>query len=335
MSKLRFGLIGTGRIGQLHADNILANPDLELTYVADPVSPLAPELAEKYGAKFTKDGNELINSGEIDAVLIASSTPTHVGFIEAAVDAGVPALCEKPIDLDITKVDAIREKVAKSSTPVALGFNRRMDPAFFTTHQRVEKGDIGKLEQLSIISRDPAAPPADYVATSGGIFRDMTIHDFDMARFFLPDITEVTAIGVQAFDEGARLHNDFDTVVVAMKSASGATVSITNSRRSVTGYDQRLEAFGSEGSLSVANNTGSLVTFSDAHGTNTGSPYLNFFLERYNDAYKLELAEFVKLIRGEESICSTFEDGRSALVLADAATRSAAEGVTVKVDLTA
>lgn len=331
--KVRFGLIGTGRIGQVHFQNLVASPDVELTWIADVFPEVAHRLGEQVGAKVTDNPLELIGSGEVDAVVIASPTPTHVELIEAAIDAGVAALCEKPIDLDIGRVDALRAKVSASDIPVALGFNRRMDPGFSEVRQRVSAGEIGKLEELSIISRDPAAPPAAYVGVSGGIFRDMTIHDFDMARYFTPDIVSVSASGSCLFDEGAREHGDFDSAVVTLTSRGGTLISITNSRHNVTGYDQRLEAFGSEGSLNVLNPSTSLVSFSNAVSVESKSTYQEFFLERYAMAYVLELEEFVKWIRGEESRSATYEDGRAALLLADAAQESAETGRKVTVDL--
>jgi myo-inositol 2-dehydrogenase/D-chiro-inositol 1-dehydrogenase len=199
---------------------------------------------------------------------------------------------------------------------------------------RVAAGEIGPLEQLTIISRDPAAPPADYVAVSGGIFRDMTIHDFDMARFFLPDIVEVSATGTNTFDPGAREHGDFDTAVVTLTASTGAVVTIINSRHSAVGYDQRLEAFGAAGSLQVANRSTSLVSHSSAASVEARAPYEDFFLQRYAEAYADELASFIALARGAASASSTFEDGRAALILADAAQRSATERVAVAVALT-
>jgi myo-inositol 2-dehydrogenase/D-chiro-inositol 1-dehydrogenase len=332
-SPLRIGLIGTGRIGQVHAANIAANDDAALAWTADVFADGARAVAERFGGRWTQDADELLAADDLDAVLIASPTPTHVDLIEKAVDRGIPVLCEKPIDLDIARVEALRPKVSAAGVPVALGFNRRFDPAFAEVQARVAAGEIGALEQLSIISRDPAAPPADYVAVSGGIFRDMTIHDFDMARFFLPDIVAVSAVGTTTFDPGAREHGDFDTAVVTLRAASGALVSITNSRHSAVGYDQRIEAFGSGGSLQVANRSTSLVSHSSATQVEARAPYENFFLQRYAEAYAAELTSFIALARGGESRSSTFEDGRAALLLADAALRSATEGVTVSVDL--
>ncbi|ROS23492.1 myo-inositol 2-dehydrogenase/D-chiro-inositol 1-dehydrogenase [Rathayibacter sp. PhB127] len=330
---LRFGLIGTGRIGQVHAANIAADPEATLAWVCDPFVDGANAVAARYGGTVTTDAAEMFASGEIDAVLIASPTATHVDLLEAAISAGIPALCEKPIDLDIARVDALLPRVTSSGVAIALGFNRRFDPAFAEARARVAAGEIGALEQLSIISRDPAAPPAAYIGVSGGIFRDMTIHDFDMARFFLPDIVEVTATGTTTFDPGAREHGDFDTAVVTLRSASGALVSITNSRHSSVGYDQRIEAFGADGSIEVANALTSLVSVSNGTSVQAKPPYQDFFLERYSVAYRAELSEFIKLARGQESTSPTFADGRAALVLADAAARSAVERVSVSVEL--
>jgi len=329
---LRFGLIGSGRIGRVHAASIAADPQAALAWVADPFLEGAQSVSELYGGSATASAEEAIADGRVDAIVIASPTPTHVDLIEACVDAGVPVLCEKPIDLDLGRVDRLRPKVAASHVPVALGFNRRFDPSFADAHARVARGDIGSLEQLTIISRDPAAPPADYVAGSGGIFRDMTIHDFDMARFFASDIVQVSAVGSTLFDAGAREHGDFDTAVVTLRAASGALVTIVNSRHSAVGYDQRLEAFGAAGSVQVANQSTSLVSVSTAHSVEARAPFEAFFLERYAQAYAAELREFIKLARGEQSTSPTFEDGRAALVLADAAQRSATEGVAVPID---
>ena len=330
---LRFGLIGTGRIGRVHASAIDASADATLTWVCDAVEASADEVAAQYGAKATTDAADIFTSGEVDAVLIASPTPTHVDLIAAAVEASVPVLCEKPIDLDIARVEALRAIVSAAGVPVAVGFNRRFDPSFASVRERVAAGEIGTLEQLTIISRDPAPPPAAYVRLSGGIFRDMTIHDFDMARFFLPDIVEVSAFGSNTFDPGAREHGDFDTAVTMMRSSSGAIVTIVNSRHSAVGYDQRLEAFGGLGMLSVANAPTSLVSLSTASSVESKPAYQDFFIDRYATAYMTERAAFVALVRGERSSSSRYEDDRAALILADAAQHSATENIAVPVDL--
>lgn len=330
---VRIGLIGTGRIGQVHAASIAANPEATLSWVADPFIDGARSVTERFGGTATASPEALITSSEIDAVLIASPTPTHVDLIEASVKAGLPVLCEKPIDLNIARVDALRPLVQSSGVPVALGFNRRFDRDFAATRARVAADEIGDLEQLVIISRDPVAPPADYIAVSGGIFRDMTIHDLDMARYFLDDIVSVSATGTQAFDPGAERYGDFDTAVTTLRASSGAVATIINSRHSAIGYDQRIEAFGAKGMLQVANAPTSLVSYSTGAAVDAKPAFGQFFLERYVQAYAEELAEFIKLVRGEASTSPTFEDGRAALILADAAQRSATEGIAVVVEL--
>lgn len=329
--QVRFGLIGTGRIGQVHARHIHANPYACLSWIADTFVDGAENLAAQFSATATSSATELIRSGEVDAVLVASPTPTHIDLIEACIDAQVPVLCEKPIDLDIRRVDALRQKARESTTPIALGFNQRFDPYFAEVKLRVANGEIGNLEHLNIVSRDPGPPPAEYIKVSGGIFRDMTIHDIDMARFFLGDIEQVSAVGSQLFDQGAKDNSDFDTVALTLKSSSGAIATIFNSRHSAIGYDQRLEAVGSRGMVSVPNVLSSIVSLSTATSVEAKAPYVEFFIERYDRAYAAEIDEFIKLVRGEASTSPTFEDGRAALLIADAAQKSAVTGSVVRV----
>lgn len=331
--QLRIGLIGTGRIGKVHAANIAAFPETKLAWVIDPYIAGAEAIAAEFGAKATGDANEAFGTGELDAVIIASPTSTHADLIRQAIDADIPVLCEKPIDLDIERVDELAPLVRDSGVPFAVGFNRRFDRDFTLAHDRLVAGEVGELEQLLIISRDPAPPGVENLRTTGGIFRDQTIHDFDMARYFAPDIVEVFASGSQLFDQGAKETSDFDTAMVTMKTSTGAQISITNSRHSAIGYDQRIEVFGGLGMLEVSNAGTSLVHYSGASSVKATSPYQHFFLERYAQAYVDELADFCRLVRGEASRCSTFADGRAALILADAAEASVRGGRAVQVDL--
>ncbi|KGJ72592.1 inositol 2-dehydrogenase [Cryobacterium roopkundense] len=332
---LRFGLFGTGRIGQVHAASIASSPRASLQWVCDPFVDGANATAAKYGGRATAEPADLFAAEDIDALIIASSTPTHVELIDQALDAGIPVLCEKPIDLDITRVDALRAKADAATVPVVLGFNRRFDPHFAELQRRVASGEIGALEQLAIVSRDPAEPPAAYVAVSGGIFRDMTIHDFDMARFFLPNIVSVTARGANQFSPAIAAAGDFDAVVVTLEAEGGELVTITNSRHSAFGYDQRFEAFGSEGMLQVGNIGPSVIRSYSTSLVEAQGAYHSFFLERYADAYRFELEAFIDTVAGEPSRSPGFEDGRAALILADAAELSARTGRTVDVDLRA
>jgi myo-inositol 2-dehydrogenase/D-chiro-inositol 1-dehydrogenase len=331
--KVRIGLLGAGRIGQVHAISIAANPNVELTYVADVFVDGAKKLAAQYGAKYTADPAEVFASGEVDAVVVASPTSTHVDLISAAIDAGVHVMCEKPIDLDIARVDSLREKAKGAKNLIALGFNRRFDQQFNEIHTRVAAGEIGTLEQLTIISRDPAPAPKDYLAGSGGIFRDMTIHDFDMARFFVPNIVEVYAAGANTFSDDIKSLGDYDSAVVTLRGSNNELVTIVNSRHSAYGYDQRLEAFGSKGALLATNIAPTTVKLYNDAIVEARSPYLNFFLERYEFAYSRELEVFIDGIQSGQNNNPTFEDGRAALVLADAATESAKTGKAVKVNL--
>ena len=328
---LRLGLMGCGRIGRVHADSVDVHPRAELAHVYDPFEAAAREVGARYGAVWGTDVDAVIDDPSIDAVIVASPTPTHVDLLTRAVRAGKAVLCEKPIDLDLARVDACRAEIGALADRVMVGFNRRFDPSFADIRARVAAGEIGNLEQLVIISRDPAPPPAAYVVTSGGLFRDMTIHDFDMARFFLGEVVEVTATGANLISNDIRDAGDIDSAVVVLRGARGTLCSITNSRRCAFGYDQRLEAFGELGMLSAANQLPTSVRFSGAAHTEVAPPYHNFFLDRYTPAYRAELDHFVTAVETGSVPSPGFTDGRAALVLADAANESLRTGSTVMV----
>lgn len=330
---LRFGVIGAGRIGQVHAESVATTEGAELVMVADVFIDGAKKAAERFGAVATDDPMQLFDKSKVDAVIVASPTSTHIDLIDAAIDAGMPVLCEKPIDLDISRVDKLRAKAAGASIPIVLGFNRRFDPHFNSVHKRVQAGEIGRLEQLILISRDPAPASNDYLSVSGGIFRDMTIHDFDMARFFVPKIVSVTATGFNQFSKDIKKMGDYDATAISLRGADDELILITNSRHAIYGFDQRMEAFGDKGMLRVENLTNTNVRLYTEHNAEVKEPYQNFFLERYMDSYRLELAEFIKRVHGKPSNSPDFEDGRSALVLANAALESAQSGKTVAVEV--
>ena len=331
--KIRIGLIGTGRIGQVHAGSISDSHEAEIAWIADTFIEGAEKTAAQYGGKVTDNPADIFASGEVDAVVIASPTPTHVDLISDAIDAGVHVLCEKPIDLDIARVDALRDKASKAKINIALGFNRRFDQNFNRLHERVTAGDIGRLEQLTIISRDPSPAPQAYIAVSGGIFRDMTIHDFDMTRFFVPKIVEVTARGANSFSDYIKTENDYDSVVVIMRGANDELISVTNSRHAAYGYDQRVEAFGDKGMLYASNVATNSVKYFGSSAVEASDPYMEFFLERYAYSYRKELALFVEGIRTGKQLNPSFEDGRAALLLANAADESARTGKSVSVSV--
>ncbi|MBW3069101.1 inositol 2-dehydrogenase [Actinomyces sp. 594] len=326
---LNIAIIGAGRIGHVHARTVAAHPQAKLALVCDPFGDAAEKLASQYGARSCKDAEEVFSDPEVDAVVVGSPTPLHIPHLLAAAKAGKAVLCEKPIALDMQDVDSARTELDAVTTPVMFGFNRRFDPSFAAVRAAVRQGRIGELEQLTIISRDPAAPPAEYIKVSGGIFRDMTIHDFDTARFFLGDIVEVHAVG-QHLDPAIAATGDFDAAVVTLKAASGAVATIINNRHCASGYDQRLEASGREGALLAENVRAHTVRLSNAEVTDAQEPYLDFFLERYADAYRLELSAFIEAVEAGTTPPTGIADAVAALRLAEAATESAHTGQPVR-----
>jgi myo-inositol 2-dehydrogenase/D-chiro-inositol 1-dehydrogenase len=319
---IRFGLFGCGRIGRVHADSIDVHPRAELAWVYDPIESAAVEVAKRYGTATAPTVDAVVDDPSVDAVVIASTTPTHVDLLTRAVRAGKAVLCEKPIDLDLARVDRCWTEIAALNPTVMVGFNRRFDPSFREVHDRVAGGDIGRLEQLTIVSRDPAPASREYLAASGGLFRDMTIHDFDLARFFLGAVVEVYATGTNVVADYIAELGDVDSAVVVLRGSDGTLCHITNSRRSVFGYDQRLEAFGSAGMLSVGNQHPTSVRLSTATQTEAAPEYLNFFLDRYTPAYRAELDHLITAIEQASEPSPDFADGREALALADAALES-------------
>lgn len=326
----RFAMIGAGRIAGTHARSFYDTEGAELVIVADPMAGAAEAIAERTGARATTDVMSAINSKDIDAVLICSPTATHVELIKAAVHANKAVLCEKPVDLDLELARQLQQSVPMD-VPVMMGFNRRFDPSFAQIHERVEQGEVGKVEQVIVISRDPAPQSPEYVKTSGGIFKDMTIHDFDMVRFFLPDIAEVEAMGQNVIDPALIELDDFDGVMVTLRSETGAIATIVNSRRAVFGYDQRLEVFGQKGMLQAHNQLPSSVrSYGSEHAEQTET-YLHFFLQRYREAYACELEAFLKTLNSGGTFAPSLSDGVEALRLAVAAKESATTGRTVEV----
>jgi myo-inositol 2-dehydrogenase/D-chiro-inositol 1-dehydrogenase len=326
---ISIGLFGAGRIGAIHAANMAARDDVELRYVVDVDDEAARAVADRHGARVTGTEQVFADDG-LDAVVIASPTDTHADLVCGAARAGKAIFCEKPIDLDIGNVDRCLEVVARHGVPLAVGFNRRFDDNFLELKQRVDDGAIGEVETVTITSRDPGPPPVSYIARSGGLFRDMMIHDFDMARWMLPEEpVEVFAVASCLVDPAIADAGDIDTAMVVMRTASGRLCQISNNRRAVYGYDQRVEVFGSGGMLQAGNETTHTVLYSGGQGT-TSAPVPNFFLERYANAYRRELDEFIVDMRQGRQPSVGGEDGRRALLLADAATESAHTGLPVR-----
>jgi myo-inositol 2-dehydrogenase/D-chiro-inositol 1-dehydrogenase len=328
---LRIAVLGCGRIGRMHADNIAGHRQAALAGVFDVHGPAADEVATRLGVQNFASAEAVFASPDVDAVLIATSTPTHADLIEQAVATRKPVLCEKPIDLSFARVEACAQKIVGTLTPIMLGFVRRFDPGHRAVRDAVRAGTIGKLHQVVITSRDPGMAPTAYIEASGGIFRDMTIHDFDMARFVLgEEPTEVTAVGSRLVDPELMARcEDWDTVSVILKTPSGRQCLINNSRRAVFGYDQRVEAFGSAGMAISDNRRPHMMTVHGANATGCGATLLNFFIDRYAEAFAAEIGAFVDAIEAGAAPEVGFEDGRRALLLAEAAIRSAAEGRTV------
>ncbi len=327
---IRFLLIGAGRIGRIHAENIARNPRSSLLSVSDADSKAAEALAKPWGSKVVAP-EEALSERNVDAVLVASSTDTHADWIERCAAAGKPVFCEKPLDLDIERATACMHKAQTARIPLYLGFNRRYDPSFTRIKREIRSGSIGRLETLHITSRDPSPPPVEYIRRSGGLFRDMMIHDFDMARWLLgAEPVEVFARGSALVDPAIGEAGDVDTAMVMLRTAEGTLCQIANSRRCSFGYDQRIEAFGSQGMACAGNHRETSVTLADARGY-TVEPALPFFLERYAAAYRLELEDFINALEGAAVELATGEDGRRALLLADAAQESLATGAPVTV----
>jgi len=325
---LKVGLLGAGRIAGVHATAITSNPGSTLVAVSDYIPQNAEKLAAQYGCD-ARSTEEIIADPTIDAVLIATSTDTHSDLIEAATTAGKAVLCEKPVDLSLERARACQTIAAKNGKPVMIGFNRRFDPNFGALKTALDAGEIGKAELLSITSFDPAPPPVAYIKVSGGIFRDMMIHDFDMANFIMGAApVSVSAVGSSIVDPDIGAAGDFDTAVVTLSYADGRIAVIKNSRRAVYGYDQRVELLGSEGLLQAQNMLESTVVKSTTSGVISAKPTF-FFLERYMPAYAAEWAAFVDAMTTGAEMPVTLQDGVAALAMAEAAALSAKSGAPV------
>jgi myo-inositol 2-dehydrogenase/D-chiro-inositol 1-dehydrogenase len=328
---MRIGLLGAGRIGQIHGRSAAAHKDATLAAITDVDAKAVAALAADTGATAAKSIADIINDKTIDAVLICTPTDTHADLIEQAAKAGKAVFCEKPIDLSADRVRACLKVVADTKAPLMIGFNRRFDPSFASLQARLKAGEIGKPEIVTILSRDPAPPPVSYIARSGGLFRDMMIHDLDMARFLLgEEPVEVTAMASCLVDPEIGKAGDIDTAVVTLKTASGKLAQISNSRRATYGYDQRIEVHGSGGMLRAQNMFPTTVERADAKGFAT-DPVMHFFLERYLPAYRAEMDAFVTGVKSGKAMNPTGDDGLKALLLADAAEASAKSGKAVKV----
>jgi myo-inositol 2-dehydrogenase/D-chiro-inositol 1-dehydrogenase len=313
------GIFGAGRIGQIHARNAVASADLTLKYVVDPDREAALALAKQTGARVA-DLKEVLGDGAVSGVIIASATNVHLDQALAAAAAGKTIFCEKPLDLDLARAREAGAPLARAK--MLVGFNRRFDPHFAALKARIDSQAIGKLESLTIISHDPGPPPVSYIRTSGGLFKDMAIHDFDMTRWLLgEEPSEVFASASCLVDPAIEAAGDVDTARILLRTPTGRLCVISNTRRSGYGYDQRIEAYGSGGTVRADNVLMSTVSTCTERGA-SGDALQNFFLDRYAEAYRREMAHFVDMLRGPTQPVAGYQDGIAALVLAEAAAQS-------------
>lgn len=326
---LNICLFGAGRIGAIHAANVAANPETQLRYVVDAYEEPATRLTNSYGGTVTTVETALGDS-EVHAVIIASPTDTHAPLIEKSARAGKAIFCEKPIDLSAQRTRECLDVVTETGVTCLVGFNRRYDPSFEHMKRHIDDGQLGEVEMVTITSRDPAPPPAEYVQSSGGLFRDMMIHDLDMARWLLgEEPVEVFATASCLIDPEIGKNGDVDTALVTLRTASGKLCQISNSRRAAYGYDQRLEVLGEKGMVQAGNQPEHTVTLTSDQGA-TGARPQHFFLERYADAYRIELNNFIASVAGREAPRAGARDGLQALILADACVESARTGQTIR-----
>ena len=314
-------LFGAGRIGKIHAGNLVAQPGVTLKYVVDVDEASATALARRYGAK-TATADAVFADPAIAAVVIASSTDTHAELIQRAAAAGKAIFCEKPVDLDLERARGCAEAVTRAGVMCLIGFQRRYDPTFATLKARIEQGEIGDPEMLVVTSRDPGAPPVEYIKRSGGIFKDMLIHDFDIFRWILDDdAATVYATGSCLTDPSIESAGDIDATAVTIRTKKGRLAQINTIRRAAYGYDQRFEVIGSGGMLQARNHRPTEVVTWNAQSVSGDKPE-HFFLERYRAAYAAEMAHFVDALLHKAPVRTAIDDGVKALALADAATRS-------------
>jgi len=323
MSTIKLGLIGAGRIGRLHAENLVHYvPGAELLWVSDVIEEVAKETAARLEIPYwTTDYREVFDDPKVEAVLICTSTDTHAQIIQAAAAAGKHIFCEKPLALDLVEIEKVLQAVQKAGVLLQVGFHRRFDPHFRRLKELLEAGEIGKPWLLKITSYDPAPPPISYVKVSGGIFLDMTIHDFDMARFLLGDVEEVYAAGAVLVDPEIGKAGDVDTTIVTLKFKSGALGVITNCRKATYGHDQRIEILGEKGGLFAENPLPHATRMANESGYRT-PPLHYFFVERYREAYVAEMKAFVEAVRERKEPPVTGLDGKIPVVMGYAAKRS-------------
>ena len=321
---INVALFGLGRIGQMHGENLHAHKKFNLKYTFDINKNLSKKISSKFNAVSIDNPKIAFQDKSIDIIFIASSTPTHIKLINEATKNKKIVFCEKPLDLDIKKINSCKKIIKKFNPKIQLGFNRRYDPGHNSIKKDLKSGVIGTLEKIIITSRDPAPPPINYLKVSGGIFKDMMIHDFDLARFYLrnDELDSIYSIGSNISDKRFNVIKDYELASCVLKSKKGVQCIITNSRHCSFGYDQRVELFGSKGMLISGNKNENEAQIYTKNNTSQKKPLMNFFIDRYVDAYKLQLDELASYTLKRKKPISSFEDGRRALIIANAALES-------------
>ena len=331
---INVALFGLGRIGQMHGENLLSHKKFNLKYTFDIDRNLSKKISNKFNTVPIDNPKIAFQDKNIDVIFIASSTPTHIKLINEATKNKKVVFCEKPLDLNIKKVNSCKKIIKKFNPKIQLGFNRRYDPGHNSVKKDLQKGIIGKLEKIIITSRDPAPPPINYLKISGGIFKDMMIHDFDLTRFYLQndEVDSIYSIGSNISDKRFNKIKDFELASCVIKSKKGVQCVITNSRHCSFGYDQRVELFGSKGMLISGNKNENESQTYTKNNTSQKKPLMNFFIDRYVDAYKLQLDELASYTLKKKDPISSFEDGRRALIIAYAALESLKQKKQIKIN---
>ena len=323
-NQINIALLGLGRIGQMHALNLINHPEFNLKYTFDIDKNLNKKLGKKYKSIPINNPNVAFNDKSIKCIFIATSTKTHLNYIDKAVRNKKVVFCEKPLDLSLKKIDEYKKKLSKFHPRIQIGFNRRYDPGHNSLKKNLVNGKIGKLEKIIITSRDPAPPSAVYLKNSGGIFKDMMIHDFDLARYYVgsDEFKHLFATGEYFKDKKLKKVKDLELATVIMKTRKGIQCVITNSRHCSFGYDQRVELFGSKGMVISENQRDLETTSYFKNSTGSKRSFKNFFIERYSEAYKIQLNDLAKLSKKNIKPLANFEDGRLSLILAETANKS-------------
>src|SRR6056300_720322 len=332
---INVSLYGLGRIGQMHGENLFKHPKFNLKYVFDTDNKLALKSANKFKAIAINDYKIALKDKNVDVIFIASSTATHIKFIREAAEYKKTIFCEKTLDLDLKKIVNCSKYIKKFSPRIQIGFNRRYDPGHYYLKRSIDQKKIGKLQKIIITCRDPAPPSYAYLKTAGGIFKDMIIHDFDLIRFYLKNdpIQEVfaTTSDLSEYYKLFKSIKDYELATVVLKSKKGVLCTINNARHCTYGHDQRVEVFGTKGMLISNNKRDNEVEFSNKNGTNSKSHLLNFFIERYKEAYYLQLHDLADLTTKNKKPRANFDDGHKALILAEAAAESLKQKKIIKI----